>query len=90
MPNSWVRSAHRIRDDSVKYLFRTSGVANSLGNPLSLGRVVNRHILPARQSEATERAIPTDVMLASQNATDGTRRVGDQEATCIDWECPTW
>ena len=40
-------AAHRIRDDSVKYLFRTSGVANSLGNPLSLGRVVNRNILPA-------------------------------------------
>ena len=34
-------AAHRIRDDSVKYLFRMSGVANSLGNPLSLGSVVN-------------------------------------------------
>jgi len=80
-------------------IWQRFGSANSLGNPLSLGSVVNRVILPTlnrceacgkAESDHQKAAIRTGATLASPSGTAGTQPGADWKATYTAWVCRIW
>jgi len=87
---------HRLRSGNPQ---KGPIFANALGNPLSLGSVVNRVILPAlNRCEACGKAEsvhpkaghPYRRDATSPNGMAGTQHGEDWEATCIVWVYRTW